>query len=294
MIACMARAVPVPGFDADAFAAFVESRRASDGGFAGRAGTSDLYYTVFGLDCLVALGRDVHPERLAEYLRTFGDGEGMDFMHLCCLARCWAGLADLGLEPGPVRDTLAEHVGRHRSDDGGFAPQPDTPRGTVFGAVFGGGAMEDLGCGLDRADELQACIRRCRCSGGGYANDSLTGVPTTPTTAGALMVLHGPGREDESESLDWLKTRQGPDGGLRAAEVVPAGDLLSTGVGLYALFLHGVPLRDWQIEAARRFVFGRRTPEGGFFGSVADPTPDCEYAFYALLALGSMDGGHGT
>jgi prenyltransferase beta subunit len=78
---------------------FVLSRLQPDGGFADRAGRSDLYYTVFGLESLLALQHPVPAGETARYLRAFGDGEGLDFVHLTCLARCWAGVALDAPEP---------------------------------------------------------------------------------------------------------------------------------------------------------------------------------------------------
>src|SRR5258708_31372822 len=46
--------------------------------------SSDLYYTVFGLDGLLALQAELPGERAADYLKSFGVGEGLDFVHLCC------------------------------------------------------------------------------------------------------------------------------------------------------------------------------------------------------------------
>jgi len=64
-------------------------------------------------------------------------------------------------------------------------------------------------------------------------------------------------------------------------------DLLSTAVALYALRLASVELGDLR-EACLDFVDSLWSP-GGFHGCVADRTPDCEYTFYGLLALGSLD-----
>src|SRR6266699_1666848 len=88
---------------------FLFAQLDEDGGFKDRAGKSDLYYTVFGLQGLAALAvqnpepnadkpqalvqapefRDV-VARTKLYLESFGRGEGLDFVHLCSLARCWA------------------------------------------------------------------------------------------------------------------------------------------------------------------------------------------------------------
>ena len=44
------------------------------------------------LEALIALQQDLPVGRDRRYLETFGDGAGLDFVHLACLARCWAAL----------------------------------------------------------------------------------------------------------------------------------------------------------------------------------------------------------
>jgi prenyltransferase beta subunit len=70
---------------------FLLQQQNADGGFKDRSGRSDLYYTVFGLEGLLALQAELPAPAVADYLRSFGDGPNLDFVHLCCLARCWAG-----------------------------------------------------------------------------------------------------------------------------------------------------------------------------------------------------------
>src|SRR5678815_5215522 len=87
----VARLAPkVLGEAADLVAGFVRSQQNDDGGFKDRKDQSDLYYTVFGLDALAALQQPVDRERVRRYAESFGDGETLDFVHLCALARCWA------------------------------------------------------------------------------------------------------------------------------------------------------------------------------------------------------------
>src|SRR6185503_13956522 len=56
------------GESRDLVIAFLRERLNPDGGFQDRTGTSDLYYTVFGLDALIALQEEVPAARTAAYL----------------------------------------------------------------------------------------------------------------------------------------------------------------------------------------------------------------------------------
>src|SRR5687767_15887618 len=78
------------GESADLVRNFVQSQIAPDGGFKDRSGKSDLYYTVFGVESLLALQSELPYERLEQYLKGFETGRNLDFVHLACLARCWS------------------------------------------------------------------------------------------------------------------------------------------------------------------------------------------------------------
>src|SRR5882724_9874411 len=84
---------------AEPVADFLRSQFNDDGGARDRAGHSDLYYTVFALDGLIALQQEPPADRVRKYLGSFGDGDGLDFVHLACLARCWAALGKGSLDP---------------------------------------------------------------------------------------------------------------------------------------------------------------------------------------------------
>src|SRR5262245_49032863 len=107
------------GESRDLVAAFLRASENPDGGFQNRAGVSDLYYTVFGLDGLVALQEELPVGRTAAYLNQFGDGAELDLVHLACLARAHAALRHpLTAE---FCDRLFTRVESFRSDVGGYA-----------------------------------------------------------------------------------------------------------------------------------------------------------------------------
>ena len=66
------------GESADLVQGFLRRQQNDDGGFKDRTGCSDLYYTVFGLEGLLALQAELPVARVEQYLRTFADGAGLD------------------------------------------------------------------------------------------------------------------------------------------------------------------------------------------------------------------------
>ena len=124
----VARLAPTQlGESRDLVAAFFRERLNADGGFQDRTGTSDLYYTVFGLDGLIAL-QDPLPPETARYLDRFDDLATLDIVHACCLARAYAALQQ---PPDPERvDRILARVESFRSGDGGYATTAGAPSGS--------------------------------------------------------------------------------------------------------------------------------------------------------------------
>ena len=264
---------------------FLEEQFHEDGGARDRAGNSDLYYTVFLLESLLALGREPAVDRVRPYLESFGDSEGLDLVHLTCLARCWAALP--GVNPGPdtVRH-LMERIDSHRCADGGFGPTPGAPGGTVYHGFLALGALQDLGGKPADPEALERSITTLLLEDGAFA--SRQGVPagTTPTTAAAVTVLRQLRAPAPPASTAWLLARAGPEGGFRAAEGAPIPDLLSTATALHALAGSGISIAHLK-ESSLDFLDSLWTGRA-FCGTWADDTEDCEYTFHALLSLGHL------
>ena len=135
------------GESAELVRAFLRSRQNPDGGFQDRAGRSDLYYTVFGLDALDAFAETPNLATLENFLRSFGAGESLDFVHLTCLARCWSALP--GKILGATRQALLKKLRTYRAADGGFAPTPAAAHSTAYACLLGGEAFQSLGLGTE-------------------------------------------------------------------------------------------------------------------------------------------------
>src|SRR5688500_668522 len=142
-------------------AAFLRGQMNPDGGFRDRAGNSDLYYTVFGVEALVALRVEPPLEMLDAYVRAFGDGDGLDFVHLACLARGWANLPRRSLD-AKVRDALLARIEGYRSADGGYHAEPGAEQGTLYGSFLALGTYQDLGAEIPRPEAIVGSIQKLR------------------------------------------------------------------------------------------------------------------------------------
>lgn len=256
-----------------------------DGGFQDRAGESDLYYTVFGLEGLAALKHDPPPST-SSFLARFGDGNHLDFVHLTCLARAWATAS----RPGPPADVAAALLARiesFRSRDSGYAVAPGAEFGTPYGAFLALGAIEDLKGTLAEPERLLASVLSLRAPDGGFANHQGAATGATPATAAAVMVMRHLDREPDARVAGWLLARAHLDGGFFAAPGAPVPDLLSTATALHALVAMHADISRIK-EPCLDFVDTLWTNEGGFCGSWLDQVLDCEYTYYGLLALGHL------
>lgn len=265
---------------------FLHSQLHPDGGFMDRSGESDLYYTVFGLEGLIALRSDLPAPSIAEYLRRFGDGEGLDFVHLTCLARCWAGLPAALREHAP-REPVLERIEAHRTPDGGYSVEPGSEAGTVYGCFLALGAYQDLEADLPHAPAMLECIANLRAFDGGYANQQDLPAGLTPSTAAAATLLRQLGQPVPAELGEWLLERCLEAGGFFATPFAPIPDLLSTATALHALAGMQVDLEPVR-EPCLDYVDSLWTNRGGFYGHWQDDAVDCEYTYYGLLALGHL------
>ena len=152
---------------------FLRREQNDDGGFKDRTGKSDLYYTVFGIDGLLALQAEIPVDPIASFLTSFGDGDGLDFVHLCCLARCWAAISHSSKVTVAVelQSAIFRHIEQFRTEDGGYHPASGATFGTVYGCFLAFGAYQDLKSGLPNPLRLVQCLKFLETDDGAWANE---------------------------------------------------------------------------------------------------------------------------
>lgn len=273
------------GESRDLVAAFLRARGNPDGGFQDRAGASDLYYTVFALDALIALQEEPPVDRTAAYLTARAGARDVDFVHAACLARGWAALRRAP-DP-PVVDHVLGLIEACRTGDGGYATMPGALHGSAYATFLALGAYQDFGRVMPAPDRVLDSLRTLRAADGGYANHPRLPSGMTPATAAAIIVMRHLGAPPDRDAGMWLLDRCHSGGGFFASRSAPVPDLLSTATALHALSSLHVPIGGIQ-EPCLDFVDSLWTNRGGFFGTWADDTADCEYTYYALLALGHL------
>ena len=295
---------------------FLLRQQNDDGGFKDRDGTSDLYYTVFGIDGLLALevsgfkfqDSSSEPverlEQAARYAGAFGNGEGLGLVHLCCLARCWGAVRDpvsAANYPAELRGGILMGIENFRSKDGGYSPVIGAKFATAYGCFLALGAYQDLKAEMPEPTRLGGCLKSLETEDGAWANELVAAgvgprgalrtaqmkMGSTNATAAAITLLRNLLVPVNPSAGDWLLARSHAEGGFLAAPNAPIPDLLSTATALHALAGMGISferVRDKCLD----FVDTLWTNEGAFHGHWGDDQVDCEYTFYGLLALGHL------
>lgn len=299
---------------------FIRRQQDADGSFKNRAGRSDLYYTVFGLNAFEALAEPWDAATLEKYLLAFGTGETLDFVHLTCLARCWSALP--GKMPATTRASLLQCLGKWRAVDGGYNQLPGASHATVYACLLAGEALQALESDVTQRHKektsgrtlaaalaslrfplrlgvkffpslgnprrpLLRILESLRSADGAFSNEP--GLPhgSTTATAAAVTLFRAVQAPVPPVIVPWLLARCQPRGGFVATPATPLPDLLSTAVALHALATLGVSLAAIR-EPCLDFIDSLWDNAGGFHGHWADDALDVEYTFYALLALGHL------
>jgi geranylgeranyl transferase type-2 subunit beta len=270
---------------------FLLAAQNPDGGFSGREGGSDLYYTGLALRGLACLGSLSEPTvgRAAGFMRSrlLQPASVVDFMSFLYAARLVesAGGPDVLSEHGtdwPVR--VAAALESFRKSDGGYAKATDGTAGSTYHTFLVALCYELIGLALPEPEQVIAFVRSRRRDDGGYVEV----VParrggTNPTAAAIalLRIFHAADERAAAAAIDFLVRLQSSEGGFRANDRAPMADLLSTFTALLTLTDLGAGDRI-DGAAVRRFIDAIELPSGGFRGGLWDQLSDVEYTFYGL------------
>lgn len=257
------------------------------GGARDRAGRPDLYYTIFALAGLQALGVSPRTDEVEPFLRSFGDGSQLDFVHVSALARCWA---SIGLEsmPAGLDAALLARIESFRKPDGGYEGDPGLRHGTAYGAFVALGAYQDLGHTPPDILNLIRAFKRLESADGAWSNLPNAKFGALNATAGAVTLIGHLGFPINANVGTWILNQAHPEGGFVAVPGAPMPDLLSTASALHALAVLERRVPAALHERCMDFIDTLWSNEGGFHGHWSDDYLDAEYTYYGLLALGHL------
>lgn len=281
----------LPAAFRDRHIAYLRLDQNDDGGFSGREGESDLYYTAFALRSLAildALTPEIR-EKSAEHLRRSLTQEAsvVDFFSLlyaCFLLQAAGGPDVLAQAPADWPERVAGAMESLHTADGGYGKTPGAAAGSTYHTFLVGLCYQLLGKEYPRREEVVNFIASRRREDGGFVELApMRRGGTNPTAAavGALKLANDQNGDLLRALPAFLAGMQTPEGGLRANDRAPVADLLSTFTGLWTLEQLGA-IERVDRAAARRFVEQLDQPGGGFHAGLWDNETDVEYTFYGL------------
>ncbi len=262
-----------------------------EGGFAGREGECDLYYTSFGLRGLALLGQLYGPpaERAAHFLTTrLSQYETvLDLVSLiygASLLQSAAGIDVLAAAPPDWTDKVDATLTQLRRPDGGYSKTNEGYASSTYHSFLVLLCLQLRERPVADHAALVRFLLSQRGEDGGFREIRVakrSGTNPTAAAIGALKILDAVSQEVRQGAIRFLAAMQTPEGGLRANSRIPLADLLSTLTGLLSLTDldagHCVDSR-----AVARFTQSLELPDGGFRAAAWDEFPDAEYTFYGL------------
>jgi geranylgeranyl transferase type-2 subunit beta len=269
---------------------FLLAAQNPDGGFSGREGPSDLYYTGFALRSLAILG-SLTPsvaERVAGFLRSVLQRQAsvvdfFSFLYACRLIQSAGGPDVLSETTTGWQDRTTHELATFRTPDGGYAKTPGSPSGSTYHTFLVALCHELIGRPLPTPKGVQSFIASRQREDGGYVEIAAmkrSGTNPTAAAVGTLKIL-GMLSSSDGRTIDFLSNMLAPEGGLRANARAPLADLLSTFTGLWTLKeLDAIDRLDR--GPVRAYVDQLERPGGGFVGGLWDACVDVEYTFYGL------------
>ena len=294
MIRLTIGASQIPAETQDRHAQYVLSRQRADGGWSGREGESDLYYTSFALRSLAILGllAGTVADRAVQFLRsrmstheTIVDLLSLVYSVKLIEAACGQ---DAFSDRGQAwTERLSELLSSLRRGDGGYSKSLEGQAGSTYQTFLVLLCLELIETPIPDAESLARFLLSQRQPDGGFLEIRVakrSGTNPTAAAIGALQILQQLSPQISEEAIDFLLDLQSDEGGFRANTRIPVPDLLSTFTASVTLADLDA-LQDTNLDALRTYVRSMEQPAGGFRGFEFDPADDIEYAFYGLGAL---------
>jgi geranylgeranyl transferase type-2 subunit beta len=268
----------------------------ADGGFAGREGGSDLYYTSFAVRALALLGALDHSrcQNIAAYLknaaaarREYSLIDLVSWLYSAITVQLIGNLPPFAGDTESFADELTASLEAFRRPDGGYARTSEGGVGSTYHTFLAALCYELLGRSLPDAAGVESFVLSRRRDDGGFVEIRQMKRSGANPTAAAAALLKRFGSIDDQTTLGietFLTSVRGEEGGFRANTQIPFCDLLSTFTGLLTAHELGFVKRI-DMESCLRFVNQLEGAEGGFRGAMWDGGADPEYTFYGLGAL---------
>lgn len=279
---------------------YIRRHHNADGGYSGREGPSDLYYTSFALRSLALLGRlsRDEAENAARFLRgamqkSAGIVDIYALLQSAALVQLAGGPNVLGEGRDDWPERLAGGLERFRTEDGGYGKSTDARSGSTYHTFLVGMCYELLGRDIPDPDRVLAFVASRKREDGGYVEMApmrRSGTNPTAAAVGIHQLIQGDDFDPKrfADTAAFLAGLVSMEGGLCANTRIPVADLLSTFTGCWTL-AQLEALAKIRISEAQKYVASLQRTGGGFRGGIWDEGHDVEYTFYGLGLLALLN-----
>jgi len=270
------------------------AQQRDDGGFAGREGESDPYYTAFALRALWIL--DALDSQIGSQAAQFLKQRLTCKESIIDMISLIFGSAIVELAVGEIvipdddvhwRQNVSELLSTLRTEDGGFAKTPEGRAGSTYQTFLSILCYQLIEIPVPDTEGIEAFLESQKQLEGGYLEiraAKRAGVNPTAAAIGSLKALGKLKPDEQQNTAAFLAEMQSDEGGFTANTRIPFADLLSSFTGLLTL-ADLDSTAEVNTEAISRYALSMQSPEGGFVGFTLDQTADVEYSFYGLATL---------
>ncbi|MGN6546047.1 MAG: prenyltransferase/squalene oxidase repeat-containing protein [Aureliella sp.] len=275
-------------------ARYILAAQQPDGGWSGREGGSDLYYTSFALRSLAIFGllEGEVAQRAGAFLqsRLSAHETLVDLMSLVYSAKLLEAACGVDAFAGAQSEwsaRLASLLERLRRDDGGYSKSFEGTVGSTYQTFLVLLCLELIGQPIPEPGRIAEFLMRQRQSDGGFLEIRVgkrSGANPTAAAVGALRVLDRLAPDVADGAGAFLSDLQTDEGGWQANTRIPLPDLLSTFTACVTL-ADLDQLSEINRSSAERYGLSMQRASGGFCGFEFDPAEDVEYTFYGLGLL---------
>ena len=272
---------------------WLRQQQRADGGFAGREGESDPYYTAFALRGMWILGALDEPvsARAAGFLKArLSQRESIiDLISLifaAAICEMATGAVVIG-DDDQWRTRLADLLESLRVADGGYAKSPEGRAGSTYQTFLTLLCQQLIEVQTPQPERVLAFLSSQAHDDGGYLEiraAKRAGVNPTAAAIGTLKCLGQLRLNEHQMTREFLQQMQSDEGGLTANTRIPFADLLSSFTGLLTMVDLNAA-RSLKVDAIRSYALSMQAESGGFHGFALDQAADVEYTFYGLATL---------
>lgn len=265
---------------------FVTVMQLPDGGFPGRRGPADLYYTDFALRILALFAPDSSATSAAGAYLTHAAYQPDDLVAWFNLLHAQRLLRKCNVAVPLDTHAIVARLGAFQQPDGGFTRYHGQAVG-AYATFLAALCYEMLDIALpDPAGALRT-LNTLQCPDGGYGDlpGAMTGQTNATAAATAVLVMRDALDEPTAQTVTrFLLRMQAADGGFLAHREAPCSDLLSTFTACMTLSAFDA-LAQVDLSALARFIRQVAMHDGGFRAGILDEEADIEYTYYGIGTL---------